>query len=60
MGPALNVSEVTVVDGVGSINVRRGRLIRELDHFPQEIFRKRLLEPFGAFGLPELTKYTAR
>jgi len=60
MGPALNVSEVIVVDGVGSINVRRGRLIRELDHFPQEIFRKRLLEPFGAFGLPELTKYTAR
>jgi len=60
MGPALNVSEVIVVDGVGSINVRRGRFIRELDHFSQEILRKRLLEPFGEFGLPEFTKYTAR
>jgi len=60
MGSVLNVSEVIVVDGAGSTNVRRGGLLRELDHFFQEILRKRLLEPFGALGLPELTKCTAR
>ena len=60
MGPALYVSEVIVVVGAGSTNVRRGGLRRELDHFTQEMLRKRLLEPFGALGLPEFTKYTAR
>jgi len=60
MGPALNVSGVIIVDGAGSTNVRRGGLLRELDHFSQEILLKRLLEPFGALGLPEFTKCTTR